>query len=230
MPKLRSEADCVLEPEEERLVKIRADKDSVDHITAINLDGEFDDETWRIDMPYHHQRLVEEYCIDRDVIGAVERVTHYRMSLSSARSILKKPRVAAAIYYRTQRASKHLKNKILDELTNIAFHDPREYFEENEEGELRVKKITELTAAQAKALTEIAYANPNSSAAVSKIKWDSRQAALEKLGKILKMFVDKQEISGPDGAPIGLQSLPKPENMSAKQRAALRLLLSDKGD
>lgn len=58
-----------------------------------------------------------------------------------------------------------------------------------------------------------------------KFKMHDKNAALEKLGKYLRMFVDRQEHSGPGGGPIATTSLDL-SALPAEDRDALRAILS----
>lgn len=98
-------------------------------------------------------------------------------------------------------------NDVLREIAKLAFVDPRNLFDENG----RLKPVTQLpdniaaSVASVEVVTSrIPGSDPVEVEYTSKIKFWDKRASLELLGKHLKLFTDKVEHTGKDGAPINI--------------------------
>ena len=92
------------------------------------------------------------------------------------------------------------------ELRKLAFYDPREFF--SDDGALLpISEMSEEVAAaissiEINELFEGSGIDRRHVGYVKKIKLADRGINLERLGKYLKMFTDKHELSGPNGTPL----------------------------
>lgn len=166
----------------------------------------------------HKQALfVQEYLIDLNATQAAIRAGY---SESTAYSIgnenLKKPEIREAIQKAMDLRAKRTEitaDRVLVELAKLGFSDIRQIL--TKEGGLRdlsclnddiaaaVQSVEVITKQTGKDDSEIEY--------VHKIKLADKKAALELLGKNLKLFADRVEHTGKDGGPIETKELSKLE-------------------
>lgn len=129
----------------------------------------------------------------------------------SASKLLKQAKVARYISQKQDSISleSDLDAKaLLQVLKSIIFSDPRKYHREDG----TPKDIRELDDSSAAAVTEFETAElfegdgdqKHAYGLRTKIKRADKLKAVELYGKYLKMFTDKQELSGPDGSPLDL--------------------------
>lgn len=94
---------------------------------------------------------------------------------------------------------------ILRELMRVAFADLKDIMEWDDDG-VRIIPSAELEDDQSRVLSEVSSTTttlPNRTTITNtKAKAYDKLRALELLGKHLKMFTDRTELTGPDGAPI----------------------------
>jgi phage terminase small subunit len=93
-------------------------------------------------------------------------------------------------------------DNVLKEIARLAFSDPRKLFD----SQGRLQKVTELDYDVAASITQIEAVTKDLGEGeveyINKIRFADKGVNLERLGKHLKLFTDKLEQSGPDGAPI----------------------------
>lgn len=136
--------------------------------------------------------------------------------------LLRNPKVAEEI------AKKHGKrlakleitaDKVLQDIARLAYYDPRKFF--NDDG--TAKQITELDDDTAQALCgfelielfEGSGDDKHCFGHLKKFKIADKGQNLERLGRHLKLFTDKAELSGADGGPIKVEvSFVKPDGKS----------------
>lgn len=126
----------------------------------------------------------------------------------AAHELLKNPKVAERIEeLRAEHKERHKAtiDKIVKELSIIAFADPGDYFDWNKDG-VTVKDKASLTPEQRRAISAVEQTVTEAGGTI-RIKLSDRQAALEKLGKHLGMFKDVHEHTGPDGGPIQIERI-----------------------
>lgn len=99
------------------------------------------------------------------------------------------------------------RERILLELSRIAFGDMRDLATWNESG-VRFKPSDELDEQQSAAIAEVTESVTESGGTL-KIKRFDKVKALELLGRYQKLFADRVEHSGPDGKPIETKSVPE---------------------
>lgn len=114
-----------------------------------------------------------------------------------------KPAVAARIEdLRDQAAERHdvSVGRIITELARVAFADISDVASFGPEG-VKVKDSAGLTENQRRAIAEVSETKTQAGGTV-RVKQHDKLKALELLGKWQKMFVDRNELSGPDGGPL----------------------------
>lgn len=169
-------------------------------------------------MNEKHKRFVAEYLIDLNATKAAERAGYSpKTAYSQGHDLLKKPEIASAIQAGMDKRANKLEisaERVLQEIAKMAFVDARKFF--NTDGSL--KPATELDDDTAAALqgfdVEKLYQHFAKGAAqetgtVSKIKIADKTKSLELLGRHLKLFTDKVEVSGLDGLYERLQEARK---------------------
>ncbi len=98
---------------------------------------------------------------------------------------------------------------VLKEIAKLAFGDVRKIF--NEQGQLLpVHQLPDEVAASIAAIEVVTSKVPGGEPAdvqhTAKIKFWDKRGSLELLGKHLKLFTDRQEVTGPNGGPIQQQT------------------------
>lgn len=134
------------------------------------------------------QAFVREYLKDFSGGKAAIRAGYSaRTARTAACCMLKKPHIKAFLNSILQASTSTIQltaQRVIDEISKIAFHDISVYFERLQNGVLVLKRIEDLTADQRAALAE--YGD-------GKIRLYDKLAALEKLGKHLKLFTELHE-------------------------------------
>lgn len=155
-------------------------------------------------------KFVAEYIIDLNATRAYVAAGYSENGASvGASKLLANAKVAAEVAKKTQKIANKLEitaEKVLQELAKLAFFDPRKFF--NEDGS--AKLIHELDDDTAMALAgmdvmelfEGSGDQKHAYGLMKKFKLVDKGQNLERLGKHLKLFTDKTELSGADGGPI----------------------------
>jgi len=91
-------------------------------------------------------------------------------------------------------------DKVLQEIAKLAFSNLQDFY--NDDGTL--KEIKELPREVAACLLSNKI-NLTEAAAIQEIKLHDKKGSLELLGKHLKLFTDKTELSGEGGGPLTIQ-------------------------
>ncbi|MGN7611592.1 terminase small subunit [Magnetococcales bacterium HHB-1] len=91
--------------------------------------------------------------------------------------------------------------QVCQALANIAFADIRHYLNWSDAG-VQIKPSTEISEAQAKAISEISETINKDGSRSVKLKLYDKQTALTQLGKHLGMFVEQHEHRSQDGSLI----------------------------
>lgn len=151
-------------------------------------------------------RFVQEYLIDLDATKAATRAGYSaRTAKQQGHVLLQKPHVQAAVKAATDARSERTgitADRVLQELARLGFSDLRRAFDEK--GNLKRPEEWDDDTAAAIASVEVVTRSIGDGEVeqVHKIKvWD-KNSALEKLGKHLKMFVERHEHTGKDGTPV----------------------------
>ena len=155
--------------------------------------------------------FVQEYLIDLNATQAAIRAGYSKKTAGiTGFHTLKIPKIQAAITRAMQARSKRTEisqDRVLEELARLAFIDPVDFYDDN--GNLL--SIVDMPEDARRAIGGIEATITNvehtegsrTEESLKKIKILDKKGSLEMLGRHLKMFTDKKEVSGPDGKPIG---------------------------
>lgn len=158
------------------------------------------------------RRFVTEFAFDYDKNKAYLRAfpdSTPTSAYSSSTALLKIPLVAQLIDELKAERAERLQvtgDKIVAELSKMAFANFSDFATRNEDGELRID-LSNCTRDQLAGLGEIVATRrtvPGSGEQeiTYKIKLNDKRGALELLGKHKKLFLDRPDTLGPDGKPI----------------------------
>jgi len=146
--------------------------------------------------------FIDEYLIDGNATRAAIAAGFSQASAAAAGArLLKRPAIAVMINERQAHRFRRLEvtaDRITRELAKLAFYDVRDLF--HDDG--RLKQISELDDISAAAIAGIDVAEEKRdkdtgvTSWTKRIKLADRRAALELLGKKLKMFTDVHEHGG----------------------------------
>jgi len=136
-----------------------------------------------------HDRFCREYIVDENAVRAYQRAykespATYESAAASATRLLKDVKIQDRIQKLREERNKRLEvsaDKILAELSKLAFSDPRAMFDDD--GQL--KPVTELDADVAAAISSIDVTQSG-----VKVRMADKRAALELLGRNLSMWKD----------------------------------------
>ncbi len=155
-------------------------------------------------MTPKQQRFVAEYLIDLNATQAAIRAGY---SAKTAQAIgsenLRKPLVAEAIEEgkRQQLESAGLSAaKVLAEYRKLAFSDMRRLMTWGPDG-MRLKDSDDLSDDEAACVSEVSQTISKDGGSL-KLKVHDKKGALDSIARHFGMFIDKQEVSGPNGASL----------------------------
>jgi len=104
------------------------------------------------------------------------------------------------------------KENVINELVKIAFFDPRRVVR-IEGGKAKIVDSSAISNIEAAAISEIAENKQG-----LKVKFHSKVDALDRLAKILGLYVEKHEHTGKDGSPLNiLFNIPRPDKNELKR-------------
>ena len=186
------------------------------------------------------QTFVDEYLVDFNALRA------YRAAYPNCKSdnaagveghrLLKNPKIADYIQKRMQDRqvrTEITQDRVLREYAKLGFFDPRKLF--NADGSPReIADLDDDTAAAIAGLdiAEIYEGTGDSRRFVGylkKYKIANKIGALDSIAKHLGMFIDRQEITGPDGGPLQMQ-VSRIAGMTETELDAARKLLAEDDD
>lgn len=156
------------------------------------------------------KRFVAEYLIDLNATQAAIRAGYSKNTAANiGHENLIKPQIAAALQAAMDKRAKRLEitaDSVLQEIAKIAFMDPRKFF--NADGS--TKHVTELDDDTAMGLAGMEVIElfegqgeqKHVYGLLKKFKLADKGQNLERLGKHLKLFTDKSEVTGADGQPL----------------------------
>jgi phage terminase small subunit len=186
------------------------------------------------------QTFVDEYLVDFNALRA------YRAAYPNCKSdnaagveghrLLKNPKIADYIKKRMQdrqNRTEITQDRGLKEYARLGFFDPRKLFN----GDGSPKEVTDLDDDTAAAIAgldvmEIWEGRGDDKRFVGylkKYKIVDKKGALDSIAKHLGMFIDRQELAGPDGGPIHLQ-VSRTASMTDAELEAARRLLDEQDD
>jgi phage terminase small subunit len=155
--------------------------------------------------------FADEYLIDLNQTRAYIAAGYSEKgACQSASALLRNPNVAAYIAKKLGKRTEKLEisgEKVLAEIAKIAFLDPRKFF--NPDGSPRdIADLDDDTAACVAGLEVVEMFDGSQgdqkhvTGLVKKIKLSDKLKALELYGRYHKLFTDKLEATGKDGAPL----------------------------
>lgn len=151
-------------------------------------------------LPIKQQRFVDEFLIDMNGTQAAIRAGYSARSADvTASRLLANAKVQAYLSERRddlQKTTQITQERVLLEFAKIAFFDPRKLFDRD--GHLRpIHELDADTASVIAGLDVVSIGNDDTGEGqITKLKFNSRQAALDSIGRHLGMFKDKIEING----------------------------------
>ena len=152
---------------------------------------------------------------------------------SAASQVLKRPRVRALIDEELKARANRLRvtaDKVIGKLAQMALGDPRNLFEED--GSLKLVSDWGDDEAAMVAGFEVAEifdgdgAQRHAIGLLKKVKLVDRRAALELLGRNLRLFPNANEVSGRDGGPIQVAPALDYSALSDEELLQFRALLT----
>jgi phage terminase small subunit len=153
-------------------------------------------------LDVREKRFVEEFLISASAVEAAINAGYSPGNVHAGVLALKKPHVARAIaegLERQRQKARVTQEMIVEEYKKIAFLDPTRFFDKS--GNL--VPIYEMQKECAAALSGFDInRDDDGKVQLTKIRFSDKKAALDSLARHLGMFIDKREISGPDGKPI----------------------------
>jgi phage terminase small subunit len=150
------------------------------------------------------ERFVAEFCLSMDGKDAAIKARYSKKSAASqASQMLNNPKISAAIAKRTGKICEKLAistESVLQGIAQLAHYDVRRFFDEKG----NPKQIHELSDAEANAVSGFEFIElfegdgdeRHCFGHLKKFKIADRGQNLERLGRHLKLFTDKVELSG----------------------------------
>lgn len=167
---------------------------------------------WAKDLTWREQLFVEEYVCDLNQKAAYQRAGLFQGEnehsiRSTANRMRHRPNVAAAIEVLMHERSQ-TRQWVIHEISESINFDIMDYATFDGEN-LKWRAWDELNADQRKMIAGVVpHPNPKTGVITYEIKFhNGRTASLDKLSKVLRMEVQRTEISGPDKGPIEVQSV-----------------------
>ncbi len=161
---------------------------------------------WAAELSPREYRFVEEYIVDLNGKAAAIRAGLGKTPKSAteiASRMRRKLAVAAAISKLMAERSGATESRIVEELGNIAFANLAD-FVRIEKGALVVTDTAKLSKDQQAAICEITE-TVNEHGRTLKVKLCDKVAALDRLAKVLTMYRERVELSGPNGGPVQIE-------------------------
>jgi phage terminase small subunit len=180
-------------------------------------------------------RFVAEYCVSLNATSAAIKAGYSDKGADSwGAQLLSNPKVRAEIAKKTGKVFTKLEisaERVLEEIAKLAFFDPRKLFESDGSP----KQLHELDDETAMAVAGFEFVElfegtgdeKHAYGLLKKYKLTDKRASLELLGKYLKLFVDRTEVSGEIG--IRTVLVPAPAK-KAIMRPANKPEFDDSGD
>jgi len=167
----------------------------------------------------------KEYQIDMNATQAAIRAGYSeKTAYSQGQRLLKNVEMQKAIQEDIAKRSERTEitaDKVLTELAKIGFANMDDYVRTTDDGDAYVD-LSDLTRDQAAAISEITVEDykdgrGEGSRDIRKVKFrlSDKRAALVDIGKHLNMFVDRKELSGPNGGPLEIAETPASQRLSA---------------
>lgn len=186
---------------------------------------------WAAELSLRERRFVEEYVIDLNGRQAAIRAGLGRNPKSAgemAARMRKKPHVAAAISALMTECSGVTGAAVVNELGAIAFSRITDYLKlENGRLVLTVADLNSLSDESKAAIAKLRERVNDDGSISIEVELHDKIAALDRLGKATRLFVNRQEVSGPNGDPIEYKETV--EDVRSRIRARLERLAKGYG-
>lgn len=161
------------------------------------------------------RRFVDEYLVDGNATQAAIRAGYSRRTAAAqAHDLLKKPEISRLVAERAGKAAQKADitiERVLEELALLGFSDIGEVLDFSGD-QPRLKPANLISPRARRLISSIKVKryverrgrgdDPDDVVEITEFKLWSKDSALEKLGKYLKMFVERHEHTGKDGAPL----------------------------
>ncbi len=162
------------------------------------------------------ERFVEEYLVDLNATQAAKRAGYSEKTVNKmGAKLLANTKVSAAIAVARNKISERTEitqDMVVQELAKIGFANMADYMRVGEDGDPFLD-FSELTRDQAAALIEVTVEDFKEGRGENardvrrvKFKLADKKGALVDLGKHLGMFVERKEVSGPNGGAIPVET------------------------
>lgn len=141
--------------------------------------------------------------------------------IQAAWELFNKPKMIARVNeLKEQELNRHKTtiDKIIFEYTKLAFYDPRNFFDDNN----NIKDFKDMDEQTACGLAGVEISERDSNVTIKKIKMVDKKSALDSLAKYFEMFVNKVEITGKDG-----KDLPAMQNNVILTKDVVKQALED---
>ena len=175
-------------------------------VPAIKLPA--DAPTWAADLSPREFRFVCEYLIDLNGTEAAIRAglgKSRKSSTQMASKLKKKANVATAIAAALAERGNATGSRVVEEIGRVAFARITD-ITRVEGGCLIITDTAQLTEDQQAAIAEISETITEQGRTI-KVKLHDKLSALDKLAKVLALYKDRLEVSGPRGGPVQLEDL-----------------------
>lgn len=129
--------------------------------------------------------------------AAAEAAGYAHPSIAGAR-LMKRPEVQEALAGARKECSQRVNvtlDRIVEEIANVAFSDPRSVMSWNSEG-VTIKPSSQLTAAEAACVSKVTETRAPDGSVIVKVELHDRNAAHDKLMRYLGGYKDKLEVTG----------------------------------
>lgn len=146
--------------------------------------------TWAVGLRQDEVRFIREYLVDLDIKSAAERA-RVRPTAARSRAVAKEyyDRLVQQIRHAVVAKTGITESRILEEMAAIAFHDPGEYFDVSDEGNLSLQPTAGMSARQRAAIKKVKQTTGKVESV--EIELYDKVAALRTLGQAVGMFASE---------------------------------------
>lgn len=150
------------------------------------------------------QRFVDEYLVDLNATQAAIRAGYSkRTAAEQAHDLLRKPQIQALVDEALARRAERVEVKaddVLRELLRLGMSDPAGAF--SEDGSLL--PIRKMPVEVRRAISSIEVRTDETGVLITKVKWWDKVKGLDLLGRHLRLFVERTELTGAEGGPLAV--------------------------
>lgn len=152
------------------------------------------------DLTVQQQAFVANYCVHFNAVKAAQAAGYSENSLHSMPyQLLGNPKIKAAIVHTLKQVGNEhdiLRERVLNQLSNIAFGDPTDFYSTAQEGNVKIedlKKLPRELRTQVQEIKSKTTMNEYGTTTETTLRLFSKEKATELLGRHLAMFTDKTE-------------------------------------